>query len=116
MGDWIRDTTDQAEIFGLLQSLRSSSRALRVSSSPWILYSSSVSRRGGLGPSLALCTLLPVEQHQSLPSQLEQDAQHSPSSLRPLLLTPGHEDEQGTNPRDKRTQSLLQVHPSLKAQ
>lgn len=57
----MRETIVQAENSGLLQYPRSSSRALRVSSSPWSRYSSSVSRRGGLGFAVAFCTFLPAE-------------------------------------------------------
>lgn len=99
----MRETAVQAEKSGLLQWFRSSSRALRVSTSPWSRYSSSVSRRGGLGPSLALCILLPVEQHQLLPAQPVQDPQLGQSwrweeksiSLQPLLLAP----EGGSQPQ-----------------
>lgn len=57
-GDWMRETAFQAEKSGLLQYSRSSSRALRVSTSPCIRYSSSVSRRGGVGFSMDVYTFL----------------------------------------------------------
>lgn len=48
-GDWSLDTAFQGLNSGLLQYLRSSSRARRVSSSACFWYSSSVSRRRGSG-------------------------------------------------------------------
>lgn len=75
LGDWMRDTALQAENSGLWQKLRSSARALRVSTSPWSRYSSSVSSRGGVGPSLELCTFLPGGKHQLLPTWMGWDLQ-----------------------------------------